>query len=137
MQEFSVIVSCGATSQEVLIEADSLEEAIEGAAELYEQQTPSKREAFQAYKKRVWAITSQQPLHTLENYDKRGFDSYHVDHTMSIWDGFRNGVAPEIVGWIGNLSMIEASKNMRKSTRSWLSPEALTRKYEASREVVA
>lgn len=72
---------------------------------------------WKAYKKEVWRITKEQPLHTLEHIEKRAFRGYHLDHKISVWFGFRRNICPEKIGNISNLRMIPAEENMRKGTR--------------------
>ena len=53
------------------------------------------------YYKEVKRITENQPLHLLENYDKRGRSEkqgYHLDHIIPISYGFINNISPEIIG---------------------------------------
>lgn len=78
----------------------------------------SKKDLFRAYKKEVWKITCKQPLHTLENHDLRGFRNHHLDHIISIWDGFHEGIAPEIIGDISNLRFVHYKDNMLKGRKS-------------------
>ena len=76
--------------------------------------------AFESYRRKVWAVTKKQPLETLENFDKRGRgnNGYHVDHIVSISDGFKNNIEPEIIGNIKNLRMLLERENVSKGTRS-------------------
>jgi hypothetical protein len=70
--------------------------------------------AFLLYKNRVWAETRRNNLELLENYDQRGRSKYHLDHMFSIFEGFKQGVDPCIVGHIRNLKMIPAKENLSK-----------------------
>lgn len=67
------------------------------------------------YKSRVRAETRLQPLHTLANYGKRSAKGWHVDHVLSIAEGFRLGLPPETVGHISNLRMVPYKENLSKS----------------------
>jgi hypothetical protein len=86
--------------------------------------------AFKPYKRKVWAITKKQLLETLENYDKRGRGNhgYHVDHIVSMHDGFKNNVDPEIIGNISNLRMMIGRDNISKGARSDMSINELLTK---------
>lgn len=57
---------------------------------------------WKKYKIDVWRITNQQPLHLLENYDKRGVNGqdgvYTIDHIYSIKKGFDNKISAEEIG---------------------------------------
>jgi hypothetical protein len=71
------------------------------------------------YYREVWRITYQQPLSTLENYDKRGnagnIGAYQIDHIYPISKGFIEGINPEIIGNIKNIQMLPWYENIRKS----------------------
>jgi hypothetical protein len=88
--------------------------------------------AFLSYKRKVWAVTKKQPLETLENYSKRGRGNhgYHVDHIISIRDGFRKNVEPEVIGSIHNLRMMLGRDNIMKGPRSDMNINELLNKME-------
>jgi hypothetical protein len=70
----------------------------------------------------VWRHTKQQPLHLLENYDKRGRiglsdDAYHIDHIIPISYGFKHKINPSIIGNIRNLQMLPARENTEKGDK--------------------
>jgi len=73
---------------------------------------------WEKYKNEVWRVTNSQPLHLLENYDKRGASgkegAYQIDHMYSILKGFRNAVPPSLIGNIDNLQMIPWLENVKK-----------------------
>jgi hypothetical protein len=71
------------------------------------------------YYKEVWRITNQQPLHILLNFDKpRGRSgingAYQLDHIISIGEGYRNNINPDIVGNIVNLQFITWEDNLKR-----------------------
>jgi hypothetical protein len=72
----------------------------------------------EVYYREVWRITKQQPLETLENFDKRGnagmCDSYQIDHIYPISKGFMNGIDPYEIGNIKNLQMLPWKENRVK-----------------------
>ena len=70
---------------------------------------------FKQYRKQVEKITKKQPLHQLENFEKRGRNKYHLDHILSISYGFHNGIEPELIGNIFNLRFIPYKSNLQKS----------------------
>lgn len=76
--------------------------------------------AFESYRRKAWAATKKQPLETLENFDKRGRgnNGYHLDHVVSISEGFKNNVKPQAIGSIHNLRMLPGRENIAKGTRS-------------------
>ena len=75
-------------------------------------------DAWKAYKLDVWRTTNQQPLHLLENYDKRGVNgeegAYTLDHIESIRKGFNNNIPPEQIGQFSNLQMLPWLDNITK-----------------------
>lgn len=94
--------------------------------------TPEERGAYKQYSMLVHGLTQKQPLHLLENFHLRGKNgkpgAYQVDHEFSIYDAFRQGVAPEIVAHITNLRMIPAIENRKKWHRSTISITELQRR---------
>ena len=65
-------------------------------------------------------ITNLQPIHILENYEKRkhmGDDAYHLDHIYPISKGFENNIPPEIIGDISNLQFLFWKDNLIKSDK--------------------
>ena len=78
----------------------------------------SKRKEWAAYRREAWQITNLQPLELLENYNRRGFKDYHLDHVLSIWEGFKRNIPASVVGHISNLRMIPHKQNTTKGTRT-------------------
>jgi transposase-like protein len=81
------------------------------------------------YKSEVMKITRRQPICELLNYDKRGLSgidgSYHLDHKFSISEGFKNNIAPKIIGDIKNLEFIPWEQNIKKRTKCSITIEEL------------
>ena len=73
---------------------------------------------WKKYKVDVWRVTKQQPLHLLENYDKRGVNgeegAYTLDHILSIRKGFNESIPAEKIGDISNLQMLPWEENITK-----------------------
>lgn len=73
---------------------------------------------WKKYKLAVWRVTNQQPLHTLEHYEKRGMNGetgvYTLDHIVSIRKGFNENISPEQIGHISNLQMLPWEENILK-----------------------
>jgi hypothetical protein len=88
---------------------------------------------YRIYERKVRNITNQQKLETLKNYDKRAVyhknknnkDVYHLDHKVSVYEGFKNNIPPYIIGNISNLEMIPAEKNLRKGRKSSITIDEL------------
>ena len=72
---------------------------------------------FKRYSNWVRTLTKQQPVYLLENYNKRGIYSYHIDHKMSIWNGFLNKIPAEQIANISNLQMLWWKDNLRKGSK--------------------
>lgn len=75
------------------------------------------RQKFKTFKRKVWKITNKQPLHELENYEKRGWKDYHVDHIVSIFKAYKLGWTPSQCGHISNLQMLPYLENLIKRTK--------------------
>jgi hypothetical protein len=73
---------------------------------------------YQRYRGKVWSETNRQPLHLLENFDKRGKsginDAYQIDHILSVKYGFENKIDPKVIGNIKNLQMLPWKENRYK-----------------------
>ena len=84
---------------------------------------------YKLYKQKVWRLTekSYKETEALINPNKfpRG-KMYHLDHRISIAEGFRRGVDAEIISHPANLTIIEAKKNQRKGIRSSTTLDDLT-----------
>jgi hypothetical protein len=64
----------------------------------------------------VWVVTESQPLFILENFDKRGWKNFHLDHIYPISMGFKEKISPEKIGNIKNLRFIPFEENIRKGS---------------------
>lgn len=80
-----------------------------------------KQGEFKCYRRMVTYITSLQPIHLLENYEKRGkcglMGKYNLDHIYPVYMGFKNKIPPEIIGDISNLRFIPWEENLTKSNK--------------------
>ena len=65
----------------------------------------------------VWEVTEQQPLHILENSDKRGWKGHHLDHIYPICMGYKDKISPEKIGNIKNLRFIHYTENLDKGSK--------------------
>lgn len=82
---------------------------------------PADLPEWQKYARRVRYLTRRQPLHLLENIEKRGAvhkGGWHLDHIISVLEGFKKGMPPEFIADIKNLRMIPALENIKKGPRS-------------------
>lgn len=81
---------------------------------------PANRTEWQNYKTLVWKLTRRQPLHLLENIEKRGpvaAGGWHLDHVVSVLRGFKEKIPAEEIANIKNLRMIPALENIRKGSK--------------------
>lgn len=78
---------------------------------------PTYKEQKQEYKKLVKKLTEGNK-HNLEGIDKRGFDTYHIDHKISIHYGFVNGIPAEHIADPSNLRITSKGENCLKGIRN-------------------
>ena len=73
---------------------------------------------WKRYRNEVDRLTKQQPLHELENYNKRGQNgkegAYTLDHIVSVSLGFKNNISAKIISNISNLRMMPWKDNIIK-----------------------
>jgi len=85
-----------------------------GSWEEYVEKYPEK----EMYKREVWKYTNRNNLQELKHIEKRGRcgvdGAYQLDHNISINDGWKYNIPPEIIGEIGNLRMIPWKENLLK-----------------------
>lgn len=60
----------------------------------------------------------------------RGKSGYHVDHILSIKDGYLNCIPPEIMASKCNLQMLPGLENSIKQGRSYISKEELYKRWD-------
>ena len=97
---------------------------------------PDLREEYILYYHAVNKITKRQNISILPNIERRGnlkYDkgAYHIDHMVSIYDGFILNIPPSILGHISNLECIPAVQNIKKGNRSSLTETQLYERYES------
>jgi hypothetical protein len=68
---------------------------------------------FKQYHRRVNKLT-EKVKGSIEGIEKRGWDSYHIDHKISIHYGFKNEIEPEKISDISNLRMLPKKTNTDK-----------------------
>lgn len=69
--------------------------------------------SIKEYQKSVWRYTNKSYREEKQLLDPNNIRStdWHVDHKFSISEGYRNNVAPEIIGHIANLRMLDRHTN--------------------------
>jgi hypothetical protein len=74
---------------------------------------------FKRYKRECLLITNRNNVSQLSNFNKRGKagvpGAYHLDHIISIKEGFDTGILPMIIGNINNLQFIPWEENIQKA----------------------
>jgi len=78
---------------------------------------------YKRYRLLVNRETNKQPLYLLENIEKRGRcdinpNAYHLDHKISIHDGFFKNIPYEKIGNFKNLQMLPWRENLSKGRKS-------------------
>ena len=66
---------------------------------------------------------------------KVGSRGYHLDHKYSIFQGFVDGILPDIIACKHNLQMLPGSENISKGIKCTISLECLTNLYEKELKV--
>jgi len=93
-------------------------------------------EDFVAYRQIVTFLTEKsyrkfkQEINPHNLQRNVGSSGYHLDHKYSVFQGFVDGVAPEIIASKYNLQMLLGSENMAKGAKCHISLEHLIDLYE-------
>jgi hypothetical protein len=88
---------------------------------------PDLKSEYEIYKRAVWRFSNRTYKHLLS--DQKRDRHNHLDHILSIVDGFKNKIQPEIMGSIHNLRIIPGQANRHKGYRSEITVEQLLRNY--------
>lgn len=73
----------------------------------------SSPELFRQYRRIVRKLT-ENVKHLLPGIENRGFDTYHIDHIISIKIGYMKGIDPSAIANISNLRIIPKDENLKK-----------------------
>lgn len=91
--------------------------------------TPEKEK----YYKEVWSYTETYYQHyrdTIDPENLRGINGGHrLDHIYSIFQGYRDGIPPEVLGHYSNLQILEEGVNRMKSKDCWKTKEELVEDF--------
>lgn len=82
---------------------------------------------YENYCRAVWRYSNRTYKQFLSE-QKRDRQN-HLDHILSIVEGFKNNVSPEIMGSTHNLRIISGQSNRRKSHRSDITVKELLERY--------
>lgn len=88
---------------------------------------PTSKTEYELYRRAVWRFSNRTYK---EKMNEQVRDRHnHLDHVLSIVEGFKNNVAPEIMGSIYNLRIISGQANRHKSYRSDITVKELLERY--------
>jgi hypothetical protein len=59
----------------------------------------------------------------------RGRKKYNLDHKYSVYDGFINGIQPEIISSVNNLQILPEHENISKHKNSCITLQELLEGY--------
>lgn len=92
--------------------------------------TEGKRKDFRAYGR---ACRSLAQAWARDNGYETGRQTFHVDHIVSVLDGFTNEIAPAIISHPLNLRILEAKKNSAKGPKSEMTIQELLDKIRETK----
>jgi hypothetical protein len=95
---------------------------------------PKIKTDFERYRRDVWRF-SNRSYKTYMSEQKRDRHN-HLDHVLSIVDGFNNKVPPEIMGSVHNLRIIDGQANRHKSYRSEITVAELLEKHKRNENLL-
>jgi hypothetical protein len=78
---------------------------------------PPVKKPFREYKKLVWKKT-EEIAHQIPGIEKRGWKNYHIDHIISIWQGYRSKIPASYIAALDNLRMLPFKENLSKGRKS-------------------
>ena len=84
----------------------------------------------------MWKFTnlSLKEKYTKEELKLRGqkkeFGHKNIDHRFSIFNGFKLGIIPSIIGSKSNIKLVDCSYNYSKNTKCDITIEELFQKYK-------
>jgi hypothetical protein len=88
---------------------------------------PALKSDCELYRRAVWRFSNRTYKQFLSEQKRDRHN--HLDHVLSIVEGFKNKVLPEIMGSIHNLRIIPSQANRHKSYRSDITVEQLLERY--------
>jgi len=89
---------------------------------------PELKTDYDLYRRAVWRFSNRSyKTHLFEQKRDR---HNHLDHVLSIVDGFNNNVPPEVMGSVHNLRIMDGQANRHKSYRSEITVVELLEKHK-------
>ena len=89
---------------------------------------PKQLPEFEIYKRAVWRYSNLTYKTYLSGQTRDRLN--HLDHILSIVDGFKNNIDPKILGSVHNLRIISGTANRIKSYKSDMTAEQLLNKWK-------
>lgn len=89
---------------------------------------------YYEYKKNIYNESKKFNLTLLENFDKRGKYTYHLDHIFPISKGFIYNIPAELIGNIKNLQFIPAFENISLNNKIKFIPDHIKQYLEEKNE---
>lgn len=80
-------------------------------------QEPLKKQK-RKYKNLVWRLTDAQDLSAVPGIELREWRKYDLDHIISIHEGFKRGLPPQVIASLDNLRIIPHKENSEKGSKS-------------------
>lgn len=101
-----------------------LEELIKRGSYYYKEDPSEEVEqlTFKQYQRKVNSLT-EKAKNNIEGIGNRGWDTYHIDHKISISYGFKNKIDPIKIADISNLRMLDKKTNCDKGTAVFIDEE--------------
>jgi hypothetical protein len=86
---------------------------------VFKKETPinlrkEKKIKYDKYKEKVFELT-EEVKHQIDGIENRGFNTYHIDHKISVKWGFENNIPEEHIAHIDNLQMLWWEENFNKN----------------------
>ncbi len=88
---------------------------------------PALKSDFENYKRAVWRYSNRTYKKSMSEQTRDRQN--HLDHILSIIEGFKNNVPAEVMGSIHNLRIMNGQANRHKSYRSDITVEDLMEKF--------
>ena len=82
---------------------------------------------YELYRRAVWRFSNRSYKKYL--FEQKRDRHNHLDHVLSIVDGFNNKVQPEVMGSVHNLRIIDGKANRNKSYRSEITVSQLLERF--------
>jgi len=88
---------------------------------------PMLKTDYELYRRAVWRFSNRSYKKYL--FEQKRDRHNHLDHVLSIVDGFNNKVPPEVMGSVHNLRIIDGQANRHKSYRSEITVSQLLERF--------